>query len=61
MTQGLFNLIKTRDILSKKLVRTKYENPSHTLKQLRDHKSLLNRLLLKTKKVLRFPIRKAGK
>ena len=52
MTQGLLNSIKTRDILYRKLVSTKSENPSYTLKQqrLKDHKILLNKLLRKTKK-----------
>ena len=52
MTQGLLNSIKTRDILYKKLVRTKSDNPSYTTKQqrLRDHKLILNKLLRKTKR-----------
>ena len=52
MTQGLLNSIKTRDILYKKLVRTKSDNPSYTTKQLRlkDHKLVLNKLLRKTKR-----------
>ena len=52
MTQGLLNSIKTRDILYKKLVRTKSENPSYTTKQqrLKEHKTLLNKLLRKAKK-----------
>ena len=52
MTQGLLNSIKTRDILYKKLVRTKPSSPSYTTKQqrLQDHKLVLNKLLRKTKR-----------
>ena len=52
MTQGLLNSIKTRDILYKKLVRTKSSSPSYTTKQqrLQDHKLVLNKLLRKTKR-----------
>ncbi len=52
MTQGLLNSIKTRDILYKKLVRTKSSSPSYTTKQqrLKDHKLVLNKLLRKTKR-----------
>ena len=52
MTQGLLNSIKTRDILYKKLVRTKSDSPSYTVKQqkLREHKLVLNKLLRKAKR-----------
>ncbi len=52
ITQGLLNSIKTRDILYKKLVRTKSESPSYDIKmqRLQEHKIILNKLLRKTKR-----------
>ena len=52
ITMGLLNSIKTRDILYKKLVRTKSSNPSYDtkLQRLKAHKLILNKLLRKTKR-----------
>ena len=52
ITQGLLNSIKTRDILYKKLVRTKRDSPSYEKKErrLKEHKLVLNKLLRKTKR-----------
>ena len=52
ITQGLLNSIKKRDTLYKQLVKTKATSPSYTTKQakLKDHKTLLNKLLRKTKR-----------
>ena len=51
ITLGLLNAIKTRDILYKKLVKTKSSSPSYDIKskRLHDHKVILNKLLRKTK------------
>jgi exonuclease III/predicted metal-binding protein len=52
ITMGLLNSIKTRDILYKKLVRTKPSNPSYDIKlqRLKTHKVTLNKLLRKAKR-----------
>jgi len=52
ITLGLLNAIKTRDILYKKLVKTKSSSPSYDIKskRLHDHKVILNKLLRKTKR-----------
>ena len=52
ITQGLLNSIKTRDILYRKLKKTKKDNPSYETKEkaLRDHKIILNKLIRKTKR-----------
>ncbi len=52
ITQGLLNSIKTRDILFRKLKKTKRDNPSYITKEkaLRDHKIILNKLIRKRKR-----------
>ena len=52
ITQGLLNSIKTRDILYRKLKKTKHDNPSYNTKEkaLRDHKIILNKLIRKRKR-----------
>ena len=52
ITQGLLNSIKTRDILYRKLKKTKPDNPSYEIKEkaLKDHRIVLNKLLRKTKR-----------
>ena len=52
ITNGLLNSIKKRDMLYKQLVKTKPTSPSYSVKKdkLQQHKSLLNKLIRKTKK-----------
>lgn len=52
ITQGLLNSIKTRDRLYRQYIKTKPESPSHQNKKdkLQEHKTLLKKLLRKTKK-----------